>query len=137
MARITGKNGTIKVGAVVVADITDWVLDAKLPMADATAMGDDWAAKLSLIREWSGTLKAIYGNAAEQALLIASFFAATAASGATGGKVTLHLLPDAATAEDYYGDAYLDFSINADKAKANEVSYKFTGTGVLTHTPNA
>ena len=136
--RITGKNGTVKQGSTTVAFITDWSLDMKIPIADLTAMGDAFVTKLSLIREWSGTIKGQYGNAAEATLLVdSSFFAATTSGGATSGKVTIHLLPDASTAEDYYGDVYLDFSISVDKSKGNEFSAKFTGTGTLTHTPNA
>ena len=138
MARITGKNGQIKQGTTVIANITDWSLDAKIPIADATAMGDAFATKLSLIREWAGQIKGVYGNAAEATLLLdSSFFAATTVGGATSGKVTLHLMPDAATAEDLSGDAYLDFALSVDKSKPNEFTAKFTGTGALTHTPNS
>ena len=138
MSRISGKNGSVKQGSTTVALITDWSLDMKIPVADATAMGDAFAQKLSLIRDWSGTIKGQYGNAAEATLLVdSSFFGATTSGGATSGKVTLHLLPDAATAEDYYGDAYCDFSISVDKSKVNEFTAKFTGTSTLTHTPNS
>lgn len=134
MARITGKNGTVKVGSTTIAFITDWSIDAKIPIADATAMGDAFAQKLSLIREWSGQIKGHYGNAAEQITLLNSFLNATTSGGATSGVVTLHLFLDAAATEEFTGDAYVDFSVSADKSKPNEFSAKFTGTGTLTHT---
>ncbi len=138
MARITGKNGTVKQGSTTIAFITDWSIDAKIPVADATAMGDQFAQKLSLIRDWSGTIKGHYGNAAEATLLVdSSFFAATTDGGATSGAVTVHLKPDSATNEDYYGSCYIDFSVSVDKSKANEFTAKITGTDTLTHTPNA
>lgn len=135
MARITGKNGTIKIGAVVVADITDWSLDLKIPLADATAMGDAFKANLSLIREWSGTVKGWYGNADEQALTRGSFFAATTSGGPTSGAVTISLFPDAAATEKFEGSAYLDFTLGVDKGKTDEFTAKFTGNGAITRTP--
>jgi hypothetical protein len=134
MARITGKNGTIKIGSTPIANITDWSLDAKIPLADATAMQDAFATKLSLIREWSGTVKGIYGNAAEAVDILNSFLNATTSGGPTSGKVTVHLMPDAAGTEDFYGDCYMDFALSVDKGKANEFTAKFTGTGALSHT---
>lgn len=137
MARITGKNGQIKIGSTVVAMITDWSLDLKIPIADATAMGDTFQNKLALIREWSGQVKGIYGNASEQTLLLSSWVAATTAGGSTGGQVTLVLYPDAATAENWSGAVYIDMNISVDKAKTDEFAAKFTGTGTLTYTPNS
>lgn len=134
MARITGKNGQIKVGGSTVAIITDWSLDAKIPLADATAMGDQFAQKLSLIREWSGQVKGVYGNAAEQVSILNSFLNATTDGGATSGQVAIELYPDAAATEKFAGNAYIDFSLSVDKAKANEFTGKFTGNGTLTHT---
>lgn len=137
MARITGKNGQIKIGSTVVAGITDWSIDLKIPIADATAMGDVMASKLALIREWSGQVKGVYGNASEQTLILSSWVAATTSGGSTGGQVTLVLYPDAATAENWSGAAYLDFALNVDKAKTNEFTAKAAGTGTLTYTANS
>lgn len=134
MARITGKNGQIKVGGNVIAIITDWSLDAKIPLADATAMGDQFAVKLSLIREWSGQVKGVYGNAAEQIDILNSFLNATTDGGPTSGQVTLDLYPDAAATEKFSGNVYMDFALTVDKAKSNEFTAKFTGNGTLTHT---
>lgn len=136
MARITGKNGQIKIGASVIAFITDWTLDLKIPVSDATAMGDQFAQKLSLIREWSGQVKGIYGNAAESVDIMNSFFNATTDGGPTSGAVTLVLYTDAAAAEKWSGSAYLDFSLTVDKSKTDEFTAKATGTGTLTYTPN-
>lgn len=134
--RITGKNGQIKIGSTVIADITDWTLDLKIPLADATAMRDAFKKNLSLIREWSGTVKGFYGNASEQTLTLGSFLAATTSGGATSGAVTLVLMPDAAATEQFSGSAYLDFTIGVDKSKTDEFTAKFTGTDAITYTPN-
>ncbi len=136
MARITGKNGQIKIGGSVIATITNWTLDAKIPLADATAMGDQFWQKLSLIREWSGDVKGVYGNAAEQISILNSFLNATTDGGPTSGSVTIALYPDATSpaTENFSGSCYMDFSTGADKSKTNEFTAKFTGTGTLTHT---
>lgn len=133
--RITGKNGSIKVGGNTIAIITDWSLDAKIPTSDATAMGDQFVQKLSLIREWSGQVKGHYGSAAEQIDVLNSFLNATTDGGPTSGSVTIALYPDAAASENFSGDAYIDFSLAVDKSKTNEFTGKFQGTGTLTHTP--
>ncbi len=100
-------------------------------------MGDAFVHKLSLIREWSGTVKGQYGNAAEAILILDSFINATTSGGAQSGSVTLVLYPDAATAENWSGTVFLDFALTVDKAKANEFSAKFTGTDTLTYTANS
>lgn len=137
MARLTGKNGQIKVGGNVIASISDWSLDMKVPTADATAMADPFASKLSLIREWSGTIKGPYDNAAAHIAILNSFINATTSGGATSGSITVDLYPDASTLEKWSGDCYVDFSLVVDKSKVNEFTAKITGTGALTHTANA
>lgn len=133
--RITGKNGSIKVGGSTIAIISDWSLDAKIPLADATAMGDQFKQQLSLIREWSGQVKGYYGSAAEQVAILNSFLNATTDGGATSGQVAIELYPDAAGTEKFAGNVYMDFSLSVDKAKTNEFTSKFMGNGTLTHTP--
>lgn len=134
MARITGKNGQVKVGGSVIAIITDWAIDLKIPIADATAMGDQFAQKLSLIREWSGTISGHYGNAAEQVAILNSFLNATVDGGATSGSIAVDLYPDAAATEKFSGNVYADFSLKVAKDKTNEFTAKITGNGTLTHT---
>lgn len=134
MARITGKNGQVKVGGSVIAIITDWSIDLKIPISDATAFGDQFAQKLSLIREWSGQIKGVYGSAAEQVSILNSFFNATTDGGATSGSITVDLYPDAAATEKFSGAVFADFSLTVDKAKTNEFTAKITGNSTLTHT---
>lgn len=134
MARITGKNGQIKVGGNVIAAITDWSLDLKIPLAQATAMGDTFAQNLSLIREWSGQIKGYWGSAEEQLAIMNSFFNATTAGGPTSGQIAVELFPDAAGTEKYAGNCYADFSLVVDKGKANEFTAKITGNGAIVRT---
>lgn len=134
MARITGKNGQIKVGGNVIAIITDWSIDAKIPLADVTAMGDQFEQKASLIRGWTGQIKGIYGSAAEQVAILNSFLNATTDGGATSGQIAVELYPDAAATEKFSGNCYADFSMGVDKGKANEFTAKITGNGTLAHT---
>lgn len=134
MARITGKNGQVKVGGSVIAIITDWSIDLKIPLADVTAMQDQFAQKASLIREWSGQIKGVYGSAAEQVAILNSFLNATTDGGATSGQIAVDLYPDGAATEKFSGNVYADFALSVDKAKANEFTAKITGNGTLTHT---
>lgn len=135
MARITGKNGTVKVGGVVIANIQDWSIDLKIPVADATAMGDQFESKLSLIRGWTGQIKGVFGNAAEAIAILNSFLNATTDGGPTSGQISVDLFPDAAATEKFSGNVYADFNLSVDKGKANEFTAKITGNGAITHTP--
>ncbi len=137
MSRITGKNGQVKVGSDVIANLTDWSLDLKLPTADTTAMGDQFETKASLIRGWTGQVKGTYGNAAEAIDFMNSFFNATTDGGAQSGKITVSLYTDAATAEKWVGDCFAEFSLSVDKSKPNEFTAKITGTGALVYTANS
>lgn len=134
--RITGKNGQIKVGGNVIASISDWALDLKIPLADATAMGDQFKTNLSLIREWTGSVTGHFDNAGAQQAILDSFLDATTDGGPTSGQVALELFPDAAAVEKFAGNAYLDFSLKVAKDKSNEFTAKVTGNGAIAYTPN-
>jgi hypothetical protein len=135
MARITGKNGRVKIDTVTVASISDWSLDLKVPLADATAMEDQFKVNLSLIREWSGSISGHYESAGVNDMVLDTFLNATTDGGPQSGKVTLELFPDASATEKFSGDAFLDVTLNVGKDKTNEFSAKVTGTGTLTRTP--
>lgn len=137
MARITGKNGQVKLGGTVIASIDDWTIDAKIPVADATAMGDQFHVKLSLIREWSATMKLKWepGVASNFAVFGSAFALATTDGGNQSGKVTLDFYPDAGATEKFSGDAFIDFALKAPVGGVVESDCKAVGTGALTHTP--
>lgn len=134
MARITGKNGQIKIGGTVVASIFDWTLEAKIPVADATAMRDDYKTKLSLIREWAGTAQARWEPGVNNELFTSTFANATTDGGHQSGKITLDLYPDENSNEKFSGDAFADFDIKVGFDKEVDASIKFTGTGSLIRT---
>lgn len=137
MSRLTGKNGTIKIGGTVVASIDDWTVDAKVPVADLTAMGDQFKVKGSLIREWTATAKAKWepGVASNLALFASGFALATTDGGFQSGKVTVDFFPDAAATEKFSGDAFItSFNLKTPVGGPVEASVNFEGTGALTHT---
>lgn len=137
MARITGKNGKITLGGVQIATIDEWAIDAKIPTADLTAMGDSFKSKGSLIREWSATFKAKWDSTLSSVtnLFDSAFAAATTSGGPTAGKVTLVFYPDAAASEAYTGDAFVDFSLKVPVGGAVQADCKAQGTGSLVRTP--
>lgn len=135
MARITGKNGRIKIGGSVVASIDNWTLDAKVPTVDLTAMGDQFKEHGSVIREWTASVDGKWESGGANTAVWDAFVAATTDGGPTSGKITVDLYPDFAQTEKWTGDAFADFNIKVGFDKAVTFSGKLTGTGSLTRTP--
>lgn len=135
MARISGKNGQLKVGGVTVASISAWTLDAKVPVMDATAMMDAFKLNLSGIREWAATVEGRWESGGANTDIWDSFDTATTSGGSQSGLITVELYPDAATTEKWSGDAFADFTIKTGHDKVVEFTGKLTGTGSLTRTP--
>ena len=63
MARHSGKNGTVKVGANDVQAVRDWSLTVTMPIDDTTAMGDSWQTHVSGIPGWTGTANVLFDPA--------------------------------------------------------------------------
>jgi len=134
MARISGKNGQLKLDGSVIASIFDWKLDAKIPLADSTAMQDQYHQKLSLIREWAGSAEFRWEPGVNASLFTSTFAAATTDGGHQSGKVTLDLYPDENATEKFTGDAFCDFSLKVPHAGVVDGTVTFTGTGSLVRT---
>lgn len=135
MSRITGKNGRIKVSASTVLSITNWAINAKIPIAKATAMEDSFATNLSLIREWTADVEGIWESGGANTALFDAFVAATTSGGHQSGKITVDFFPDAAQTEKFTGDAFADFDIKVGHDKTVTFTGKLTGTGSLVRTP--
>lgn len=138
MARITGKNGRIKVGGVTVASIRNWSLEAKVPITVVTAMEDAFRTQLSLIREWTGTIEGVWeqpAGAGTAKVLWDSFDTATTTGGHQSGKITVDLFPDASQTEKWSGDAFADFSLKTPHDGSVDFTATLNGTGALTRTP--
>ena len=127
MARMTGKKGQIKIAAGTVLSMDSWDLSVKLDTVDATAFEDTWHVMLSTFLGWTGTCTGKYESGGANI----DFWTAVL----SGAVVVLHLIPDSAATEDFYGDAFCDFSIKETHNGVITFSAAFTGTGALTRTP--
>jgi hypothetical protein len=135
MSRITGKNGQLKIGGSVIASITAWSINAKIPVAKATAMMDQFAVNLSLIREWTADVEGIWESAGANTAVFDAFVAATTDGGHQSGKITVDFYPDENETEKWTGDVFADFDIKVGHDKTVMFTGKLTGTGSLVRTP--
>lgn len=124
--RITGKQGKVTTGAspAIVASISNWAIDAKLPTVDATAMGDSFHQKLGLIRDWTATVEGYW----EQGSTNTQFFDIW--NGAA--KVQCEFFPDQSTTEKWVGEAFANFNLKAAHDGVVAFSATLEGTGALT-----
>ena len=100
MAAIAGKDGSAKIGANTIAEVTSWSMDVSADMLDSTSLGDDWrefiaglnGATASVEVKWDIPNDANGQTAMQTALL-------------NGTTVTLNLYTNAS---NYYsGTAYI------------------------------
>lgn len=128
MANHTGNEGTIKVGANAVAEVTDWEINQEGATVNDTVIGDTWESNKPLnCSKWAGSLTCFWDETD------------TNGQGALepGDEVTLNLYPEGATAGDTYftGSAIVTSNkIGAarDGMVSNEIS--FLGNGAPTKT---
>lgn len=56
---ISGKGGGVFLGAVKVAEVTNWTLDIEADMLDSTTFdGNGWRTFIAGLKQWSGSLEA-------------------------------------------------------------------------------
>jgi len=125
MANHTGSEGTVKVGAVVVAEIRSFSVDTTADTMEDTTMGDSWRTYQSVLKTWSGSIDCYWDETD------------TTGQGALtpGTVVTLNLYPEGAqTGDKYYtGSAIVTgFTVTQSFDGMVEASFKFQGTGILT-----
>ena len=137
MARIHGKNGQVKMdptgagGAtlVVVADVSEWTLDASKARVEVTAFGETNKQRVAGLPDFSGTLAGWWNDASA-----IKFFTAVLGDVA----VKLNLIPDKNTATTFFeGLANLDGSVNCSATGAVSIAGKWDAAGnwTITHTP--
>lgn len=121
-----GNLGVVKIGANVVAEVTDWSIRSQANLADDSSMGDTWKTSLEGgASEWSGQLSGHYDetNTTGQGALT------------EGARVTLNLYPYGTTAGNkYFTGTVLVSNIErkASMTSVVDVSFDFVGTGALT-----
>jgi predicted secreted protein len=127
MAAIAGYNGSFRIAANAVGDITEFSLDIERGIEADTAFGDSWDTQVQTLKRWSGTAKGFwrvdsdtYQLALQTALL-------------NGTDAAIRLYPDS---DSYYsGNAVIgNISTGATVDGLVEVEFSFTGNGALTLT---
>lgn len=125
---LTGKSGSVYVGANKVAEISNWSLDIGADEIDITNFDSDgWKEFLAGLKEWSGNAEGNWkmsdtnGQKALQDALLG------------GTTVALELRLDANN--KYAGDAFITgISIESPNDDKIPVTFDFRGTGALTPT---
>lgn len=125
MSNHTGKEGIIKVGANVVAELRSWSLNETANTIDDTELSDAWKTKKTGTKEWSGSLDAFWDETdtlAQGALVV-------------GAEVTLNLYPEGdAGGDSFFSGLAIITGVNKSAAIDGmvEISFNFEGNGVLT-----
>jgi len=123
MARHSGKNGKVKLGADFVAGVVSWDVEEKVSTTDLTAMLDAWKDHDTTLKEWSGsvTLRLDHDAAAMQTLRAGDVVA-----------VELYSEGDATGKTFFSGSATIE-SHGIDASFDGEVSRKYSimGKGAL------
>jgi len=125
MATHTGSEGTVKIGANVVAEIRSFSIDVTADTAEDTTMGDSWRTFKTTLKGWSGSLDCFWDETD------------TTGQGAIvdGAEITLNVYPEGATTGDkYYTGTVIvtGTTINSSFDGLVEASFKFQGVGALT-----
>ncbi len=60
MAALAGMNGSVKLGANVVALIDNWEVSPSANVMDITAFGNSWKTKLAGLKDWSAKVSGHY-----------------------------------------------------------------------------
>ena len=125
MSTISGKDGSVAVGAVAIAEVRDWSVETTAAMVNDTVMGDVWTTSKATQKSWSATVNC-YLDAADltgQGVLV------------EGAEVTLNLYPsgNTSTNQEYTGTVIVG-TVSRSGAHDGmvEISFSATGTGALT-----
>lgn len=124
MAKIKGRDGTVKVGASTIAEIKDWSLEETASTDDGTTINDTHAQRDAGLISWSGSVNCFYdpSDTTGQDYLTA------------GSTVTLNLYPggDTSGQEERTGTAIVtSVSTSGQNEGYVEASFSFEGSGVL------
>lgn len=125
MATHTGSEGTVKVGANVIAEIRSFSLEESGEVLETTTMGDVSRTYVPSLRTFTGTVECYWDETD------------TTGQGAltVGAEITLNLYPEGDTAGDTYytGSAIVTgSSLNSSFDGMVERSITVQGTGALT-----
>jgi hypothetical protein len=125
MANHVGSEGTVKVGANTVAEVTGWSLDQNVTLIDDTEMSDATESHKAGPTSWGGSIDCFWDETDSTGQLAMT----------VGTSVTLNLYPEGATTGDYYytGAATVEsISISGAGKAIVSAKFKFKGSGTLT-----
>lgn len=124
MARHSGRNGKVKIGANFLPDVVSWDIAEKADTVKTTAMGEEWDSHLATQKNWSGSLT-----------LRANHAAGSYQTARAGDTVALELYSEGdATGQTFYTGSAILTDNGIDVPYDNEVArkYSFIGSGALT-----
>ncbi len=128
MSTFTGKSGVIEVGAVAVAEVTDFTYTTSIGTTTDESLGDDWVTRKGTKKDWTGSVNANYDHTD------------TTGQGAltAGDEVTLNLYPVSSEATNNKRSGTVIIKDVAVTNSGNDgivsVSFNFEGTGAATDT---
>ena len=125
MAKVTGKDGGVYIGASKIAELANWNLDLGADDVDVTSFDSEgWKEFLAGLKEWSGSAEGNYDStdtAGQKAILTAWL---------NGEAVTLDL--KVTDTIKFSGSALVKPSIETPVDDKVSFSFDFQGTGPLT-----
>lgn len=124
MAVITGKDGSVAVGANNVTSVTSWSISIEADTLEYTNFGSDgWKENMGSLKSWSGSIEGFAETAQEATIAVGAEVAVTLVEGGTGSTT-------------YTGNAIVTSkSVDASTAELVTVSFDLTGSGELTEAP--
>lgn len=123
MAVITGKDGSVAVGADNVTMITSWSISIEADTLEYTNFGSGgWKENMGSLKSWSGSIEGFADTEQEATIAVGSTVVVTLVEGASGSTT-------------YSGSAIVTSkSVDAATADLVTVSFDITGSGVLAET---
>lgn len=124
MATHHGREGTVKVGANLVASVSSWTYDESIDQVEATALGDVAKSYVSGLPDGSGSLTCFWeedDTNGQQVLEDAK---------TSGTPVTLNIYPEGEETGDifYSGDVTIEsYGINGGTSDLTGATYNFKG----------
>lgn len=125
METTAGNDGTVKIGANTVAEITAWSISETGETADDTALGDTWRSHKQTLKGWEGSISCFWDETdttGQGALTI-------------GASVTGNFYPEGAVSGDTYYTGTMTVTAIARSAALDGIvtaEFSVLGNGALT-----
>jgi len=131
MAFLTGRNGSLKLGASEIVKIRDWTLNTNLNTIETTSLGDSATTYTAGLFSATGSATASYYTAGTTNAT--NLLANIAKTGEITDSDKVSLVFEAGTGDSFSADAFISSaSISASTDEVTTVSFDFTIDGPLT-----